>query len=335
MYWEGFTGRSIRTDTEQWGKPTLSYFIKNGCSLSQRSWVILWMKTNSNFSSGYNVIVQEWKSSAKVTNCYVNDVVVFGRLGRPGWVTRVGEGWTAHGMLGSPYQNRESCSARCVWWPCSPPEFLNLWAMADWQSSTESVPSSSGKHVMRHGELRFTWKCGGGSEVEKQCRPSQRSTHHLALTRAASGHPGTGGSIEISCVEGARAGWTYPRRDLDKKEEEWEWGEGRNDSVGEPLKTCTSLSCWRYGQGWGSSVCCWGESYLASAVCHLAHPDGPWQQQTLISSTLANSANSPWLGTGQSLYSLHFPSPYSNGQINFLISLDTVSASGGKFSCIA
>lgn len=45
------------------------------------------------------------------------------------------------------------------------------------------------------------------------------------------------------------------------------------------------------------------ESYLASTVCHLTHPDGPWQQHTLISSTLANSAvwqlpNSPRLGLG-------------------------------------
>lgn len=64
------------------------------------------------------------------------------------------------------------------------------------------------------------------------------------------------------------------------------------------------------------------ESLPASTVCHLTHPDGLWQQHTLISSTLANLAiqqlpNSPKLGLGCSLYSLHFPSPHSNGQINF------------------
>lgn len=86
----GYTGRSIRTDTELWGNPVLPYFIKNGCCLSHRSQVILWMKTNSNISSGCSVIMQEWKSSAKVTNYQVNDVVFLGCLGKPGWVTRDG-----------------------------------------------------------------------------------------------------------------------------------------------------------------------------------------------------------------------------------------------------
>lgn len=34
MGWEGFTGRTIQTDTEQWRKTVLKYFIKN-------SWVFV------------------------------------------------------------------------------------------------------------------------------------------------------------------------------------------------------------------------------------------------------------------------------------------------------
>lgn len=76
--------------------------------------------------------------------------------------------------------------------------------------------------MMRHGELGFSWKCGGGSQVERQCMPSHCRTDHLALTRAAPGHPGAVGSIEICYVKekGVWPGWTYLRRDLDKKEEE-------------------------------------------------------------------------------------------------------------------
>lgn len=85
---EGFTRRAISEDTEQWGKPILSCFIKSSC-LSHRSWVIEW-KPIAIFSSGYSVIMQEWRSSAKVTNYYVNYVVFLGWLGKPGWVTRAG-----------------------------------------------------------------------------------------------------------------------------------------------------------------------------------------------------------------------------------------------------
>ena len=107
------------------------------------------------------------------------------------------------------------------------------------------------------GELGFSGKCGEGSWAEKQRPRGRCRTDHLALTRAASGHPGTVGSMEICCIreKGLRPGWTYPERDL-AKEEGRERGEGRSDSVGQTLEVCASLSCWRYRRGCGGNVCC-------------------------------------------------------------------------------
>lgn len=70
-------------------------------------------------------------------------------------------------------------------------------------------------------------------------------------------------------------------------------------------------------------------SYL---VCLLSHPAGPWQQPSLISSILAHSAVQPFSNPPHWAWAAprgHSLSPCSNRRINFLISLDTVSALAG------
>lgn len=77
------------------------------------------------------------------------------------------------------------------------------------------------------------------------------------------------------------------------------------------------------------------ESHLASAVCHLTHPDGPWQQHTLISSALANLSGQ-WVPSSPRPGLLFvFTACSFSTLINLVVSLDTTSALGGKSSCLA
>lgn len=68
---------------------------------------------------------------------------------------------------------------------------------------------------------------------------------------------------------------------------------------------------------------------MSCLVCLLSHPARLWQQHSLISSTLAHSAVQPFPNPPPWAWAApraHSPSPCSDTRINFLISLDAISA---------
>lgn len=293
--------------------------------LTGAEWLSEW-KPIAIFSSGYSVIMQEWRSSAKVTNYYVNYVVFLDWLGKPGWVTGAG--------------GRTNCSRYTLAWELLPKHRVTLcqaclhsyWLSqsAIGKAARRASQPALGNVAMRRGELGFAWSVG---RLRSNAHPAAVGQ---VTNRSCRGAPWHCSRMEIRGVKGFRPGWTYSRRELDKKEEEWERREGKNDSVGKTLQIMCFPSLLEIWEG-VRQQCLLRRGTTLPALFVISHTPMGLGSSTAVSPACwqIRLCGSFLIHQGWPLCSLHFPCPHSNGQINFLVSLDTIFALGRKFSCIA
>lgn len=244
-----------------------------------------------------------------------------GWLGLEGGRTAPGTPWR-----GSSYQNTESRSAKRV---CTHTDFLNL-RLAKQYGEHPSQLWETLRWGVENSGLLHVW--GGWEATHTQPRWDRSP----GTNQSCRGAPWHRSRMEICGVKGFRPGWTYSRRELDKKEEEWERREGRNDSVGKTLQIMRFPFLLEIREG-VRQQCLLRRGTTLPALFVISHTPTGLGSSTALSPACwqIRLCGSFLIHQGWALCSLHFPCPHSNGQINFLVSLDTIFALGRKFSCIA